>query len=205
MGGVNPINPSIEPWSIAQLGTLYVREQATDGVCGNLREIWIRVGPGTDSCDWFSIAETRAIGNIFGVAHITSTHTLTQTTDYDAVVWKDLNVAYSAATVSCTGILSPTLAEFTLPESGLYKVSVYATGQSTGAAQANEVLGVGFKYGSNYYTLDTSTFSSINRAFANGEYTFYAEAGSKLSAAVWTSGTPISIDAASVSIQYLGA
>lgn len=107
--------------------------------------------------------------------------------------------------MSCSGILSPTLAEFTLPEAGLYKVSAYATAQSTGAAQATEVLGIGFKYGSNYYTLDTSTFSSINRAFANGEYTFYAEAGSKISAAVWTSGTPISVDAASISIQYMGA
>lgn len=205
MGGVNPLNPAVEPWSVAQLGTLYLREQASDGVCGNLREIWIRVGPGTDSCDWFSIAETRAVGNIFGVANITSSHALTQTTDYDTVAWYDLNGPHSAASVSCDNILAPTTTEFTLPESGLYKLHVYATGQSGAPTYSTEVLAVGFKKGLNYYTLDTSTFSGINRAFANGEYMLYAEAGSKVSPAVWTTSTDVTVDAASMSIEYLGA
>lgn len=204
LGGVDAINPASEPWSVAQLGTIYVREQASSGVCGNLREMWIRVGSGTDGCDWFSLAETRAVGNIAAAIAIADTIALTQTTDAADIQWEDLDVEFTSASASCDSVVHSSLARFTLPYSGLYRVGVYATGAPTTGDESLEYLASGFKYDSNYYTVGTGMFGTLQRAFANGQYVFYGAQGNTVEPAVWTSGENIEIDSASISLEYLG-
>ena len=205
MGGTDPLNPGIEPWSVAQLGTIYIREQASNGTCGNLREIWIRVGTGTDSCDWFSIAETRAVGNVYGSLNITSTTTLTQTTDLGAIEWEDMDIAYAAASMSCDSVINPTLASWTLPYSGMYKVNVFATAAPTSGTPETDQLNVGFKYDGDYYTIGSGIFGPLYRAYAGGEFMFYGEAGNTVIPAIWTTAADIDCDALSSSIQYMGS